>query len=250
MEREEPRPVAPRRPGGMQERVQRFPVTYLLIGLTLLVYLGQWLGEIIFGVDVILIFGAKVNQAIRAGELWRFITPLFVHGSLPHIFVNMYSLFAIGPAVERFFGPRRFLAVYFLSGISGVIMSLGFTEQPSVGASGAIFGLLGALGALLFLNRSVFGQAGSFQLRQIVFVALLNLALGLSPGIDNWGHLGGLITGTALGYFAGPLFAWEGSMETGQRVRDQRPWEAAWPIVAFAAGMIAFLGFAFVTGSF
>jgi rhomboid protease GluP len=119
----------------------------------------------------------------------------------------MYSLWAIGPAVERFFGQARFLTVYLLSGISGVLLSLVMSPNPSVGASGAIFGLLGALATFLYLHRATFGQMGRAQLRQLVFVALINLGMGLTPGIDNWGHVGGLVAGVALASFLGPRFS-------------------------------------------
>jgi rhomboid protease GluP len=174
-----------------------------LIGFTILVFVIQ----VLVGGDTVLSYGAKNNQLLAAGQAWRLVSPVFLHVNLLHIGVNMYSLWALGPAVERFFGHARFLVVYLLSGISGVLFSLVMSPDLSVGASGAIFGLLGALAAFLYLHRATFGQLGKMQLRQLVFVALINLGMGLTPGIDNWGHVGGLVAGVALAWFLGPHFS-------------------------------------------
>jgi rhomboid protease GluP len=178
-----------------------------LIAVTVLVFLLQITAETLSGGDLLLYYGAKINANLAAGEAWRLLTPVFLHAGILHIGVNMYSLWALGPAVERFFGHARFLAVYLLSGIGGVLLSLVLSPDPSVGASGAIFGLLGALATFLYLHRATFGQLGAMQLRQLVFVALINLAMGLTPGIDNWGHVGGLVTGSLLAWFLGPRFS-------------------------------------------
>jgi rhomboid protease GluP len=125
-------------------------------------------------------------------------------------------------------------------------MSLALSPDTlSVGASGAIFGLLGALGVFYFTNRTAFGKAGTFYLRQIAFVALINLALGLRPGIDNWGHLGGLIVGAALTWFVGPVISVGHDEITGQRiVRDERPWENAWPAALVGGAVLLILAIA------
>lgn len=198
-----PRPAA----ASILQSVRRFPATVGLIAVTVVVFLAQLLGNALVGGDIVLYYGAKINANLAAGEAWRLVTPVFLHANLLHIGVNMYSLWALGPAVERFFGHARFLAVYLLSGIGGVLLSLVLSPDPSVGASGAIFGLLGALATFLYLHRATFGQLGAMQLRQLVFVALINLAMGLTPGIDNWGHVGGLIAGAALSWFLGPRFS-------------------------------------------
>lgn len=198
-----PAPAAP----SFLQRIRRFPATFGLIAVTALVFVAQLLSQAIVGSDIVLYYGAKINENLAAGEAWRLVTPVFLHAGLLHIGVNMYSLWALGPAVERFFGHARFLIVYLLSGISGVMLSLVMSSNPSVGASGAIFGLLGALATFLYLHRATFGKLGAMQLRQLVFVALLNLGMGLTPGIDNWGHVGGLVAGVALAWFLGPRFS-------------------------------------------
>ncbi len=211
----------------LRQRAAAYPVTFGLIAATLLVYLLQVTSQALLGFDVVLAIGAKVDTAIAQGQVWRLVTPVFIHAGLAHIAVNMYSLYAIGPAVERFFGRGRTLAIYLLAGIAGVILSLAFSPYVSVGASGAIFGLLGALGVLLYRNRPVFGSLGRRQLQQIILVALFNLALGLSPGIDNWGHLGGLIYGSGLAWFAGPVLQVVIQEADRPRLVDRRSGEEA-----------------------
>jgi rhomboid protease GluP len=227
-----------------RQRFNRFPATFSLIGFTVLIYLAQEISVQLLGDDLVLYYGAKINEAIYAGEVWRFITPIFVHGGIWHIFVNMYSLYALGPTVEGFFNTPRMLVIYFFSGISGVIFSLAFSPNPSVGASGAIFGLLGSLGAFLFLHKDYLGVAGRTYLRQIVIVALLNLGLGLAPNIDNWGHLGGLLAGVALTWFLGPRFkaGWVSDNEPVKMV-EQRPWSEVWSRTIPAATVIVLLAY-------
>ena len=235
-----PAPVAPPAPS-LIERVRRFPATFALIGLTVLVFTAQWIGQRLTGSDIVLYYGAKINEALAAGEAWRLVTPIFLHVGLLHVAVNMYSLYALGPAVERFFGHRRFLVVYLLAGVSGVQLSLVMSANPSVGASGAIFGLLGSLAAFLYLHRATFGQFGAAQLRQLVFVALINLGMGLSPGIDNWGHVGGLAAGVALAWFAGPRFATQVLPDGRPRLVDQRPARQVAIRLALAAAAVLIL---------
>jgi rhomboid protease GluP len=231
-----------KRPSAL-ERLSRNPATAAIILVTTVTFAFQWLSRGVFGVDLLLELGDKSNAAIQSGELWRLLTPIFLHVNLLHILVNMYSLYIIGPVVERPFGPTRFTVIYFLSGIGGVASSLAFSRQPSAGASGAIFGLLGALAAFLFLHRRVFGKAGAGQLRQIIFVALLNLAIGLSPGIDNWGHVGGLVCGIALALTIGPRYQPVWTDADGGRLADRRPWSGQWPRALLATAAVLLLAF-------
>lgn len=237
-------PVPPRPPQNLRRRIGRITATFGLIGATLVVFLLQLASTQLLGFDIVLALGAKINDAIAAGEIWRVLSPVFIHVGLLHFFVNMYSLYAIGPAVERFFGPQRMLILYLLSGIGGVVMSMAFSANPSVGASGAIFGLLGALGMFLFGHRHTFGRAATFQFRQIVLVALLNLGLGLVPGIDNWGHLGGLITGAGLTAAIGPSLEPVWGEESLPRLMDRRPWRTAWPRAVAALLILSALALA------
>jgi rhomboid protease GluP len=217
-------PLPPERPPSppLAERARAFPVTFILIGVTLAVFLLQILSDALLGADLVLLLGAKSNPAIKAGQWWRFISPVFVHAGLLHFGVNMYSLYIIGPAVERFYTSWRFLLVYLMSGIGGVILSFALSESLSVGASGAIFGLIGALGGFFFQHRKLLNV--THQLRHLITVTLMNLTLGLMPGIDNWGHIGGLVTGLALSWWLGPHLELVRDLD-GVRIVDQQPFE-------------------------
>lgn len=243
-------PLSPRKPPSRPSPFQKLPTTYGLIAFTVLIFIGQMLSNDIFGLDIVKDLGAKDNAAILSGELWRLITPIFIHVGVWHVFVNMYSLYALGPAIERIFGSPRMMALYLIAGINGVIFSLGFSPYRSVGASGAIFGLLGALGTFLYRNRESFGQAGRLQLRQILIITLLNLGLGLMPQIDNWGHLGGLTAGVVLTWAAGPLLELTQQPGAPPRFVDRRPWTEVWPTTLIALLVLAMLAFAAIHSPF
>jgi len=197
-------------------------VTYSIIGITVFCYVLQLLSEFTLGTDLPVLYGARINEAIRAGELWRFITPALLHGSLPHIAFNMYALLTFGTGLERHFGHGRFLLLYMLGAFTGNVISFLFSSGYSVGASTAIFGLIGAEAVFLYQNRKLF--AGQFRnaIGNVIFIAAINLFLGLSPGIDNWGHIGGLLGGLIFTWFAGPLWEIEG-IQPAYHLVDQRP---------------------------
>jgi rhomboid protease GluP len=182
-------------------------VTYILVGITVLIFGGQYLTESTMGVDIFALFGMKINQAIIAGELWRLVTPIFLHdsGSITHILFNMYALIVLGPGLERAYGRSRFLLLYFLSGIAGNVVSFYFSPYNSLGASTSIFGLVAAEGVFIFRNREIFGRQARALLGNLIFIIVVNLMIGLMPGIDNWGHIGGLLGGLAFAWTSGPL---------------------------------------------
>jgi rhomboid protease GluP len=196
-------------------------VTYTLLVITIIVYILQEASGFIIGQDLPALFGMKVNQWIIEGEYWRLITPMFLHGSLMHIAFNMYALYIFGPGLERHFGRTRFIILYFLAGFSGNIFSFIFSDSPSLGSSTAIFGLIGAQAVFLYRNKDLFAGVGQRALSQIVMIAAINLFIGLSPGIDNWGHIGGLIGGASFTALAGPLLALKG-FSPYQTISDQR----------------------------
>jgi len=197
-------------------------VTYTIIGVTAVFYLLQLASTWIFGIDLPVAYGARINEAILAGELWRFLTPVLLHGSIPHILFNMYALLSFGTGLERHFGHGRFLLLYLIGAFTGNVLSFLLSNGYSVGASTAIFGLVGAEGVFLYQNRKLFaGQFGS-AIRNVIFIVAINLFLGLQPGIDNWGHIGGLLGGLIFTWFAGPLWEVEGIQPILQLV-DKRP---------------------------
>ncbi len=182
--------------------LRRTPVTTLLliaiaVGYVLQLVTGDQLTE----------WGANYGPAIRAGEYWRLVTSMFLHGGLLHLALNGFALFQLGSLLELLMGSPRMLLVYFVTGIAGSLASATFTQAPSVGASGAIFGLLGALIAFLLRRRGALTPQGKSILMQLVGWAAINVFLGISsnagpggPHIDNSAHFGGGAAGLLLGF--------------------------------------------------
>jgi rhomboid protease GluP len=181
-----------------------------------LVYVGvAYLGQDAYGVPwnvglmvqpgPVLQRGALVPALVAQGESWRLITSVFLHSGIAHLGFNMLSLYFLGSFTEEAFGRSRFFALYLLSGISGGLAYLYFGgfQQAAVGASGAIFGLLG--GVLGYaLRRGTFSWRNPV-IRQLLILLALNLYLGFSiPNISNTAHLGGLAGGFVFGWLTAP----------------------------------------------
>lgn len=161
-----------------------------------------------------LTLGANNFLLLKSGEVWRLLSYMFIHASLIHLLVNMYSLYILGTQVETFVGKVKFLIIYILSGICGGLLSafIGGQSVISVGASGAIFGLAGALLYFGYHYRTYLGNA---LRRQIIPVVVMNLAIGfLVEGIDNYCHIGGLIGGL----FATMAVGIDGKSKTSERI--------------------------------
>lgn len=171
-------------------------LTYGLIVANFLIYLG--LKFISMKSDtsyenLLVLFGAKVNTLILEGQYWRLFTPMFLHWDEIHLALNCYSLYIVGSQVERLFGHGKFAAIYFVAGVTGCIASFVFSINISAGASGAIFGLLGAM--LYFAVKRPSLLKGSFG-ANLITTLVINLAYGfMNKQIDNYGHLGGLVGG-------------------------------------------------------
>ena len=146
-------------------------------------------------------FGALFGPLVAEGQYWRLLTAIFLHVGFVHVAFNSLGLFVFGTAFERACGPLRMMAVYVGAGLAGSALSyLASPAVRSAGASGAIFGLLGALAVYLVVNRQEFGKLGQREITTVLFLAAMNLLNGLTtPGVDNWAHVGGLIGGAALG---------------------------------------------------
>ena len=144
------------------------------------------------------IFGFTADLAVNRGyivngEYYRLITGIFMHGGILHLIFNMYALYVIGMQLESFVGKAKYLTIYLLSGLAGSMLSIFFSNGYSVGASGAIFGLMGAL---LYFGYHYRAYLGTTLKSQIIPLIVLNLLLGFTmTGIDNWAHIGGLIGG-------------------------------------------------------
>lgn len=174
-------------------------VTYIIMGINILAYLlTALLSKDIMNsnIYVLVYLGAKVNELISKGEYYRLITCMFLHGGLIHVALNMYSLYIIGPLVERVYGRVKYISIYFIAGIASSLFSYIFSNSISIGASGAIFGLLGA--TLLFAI-TIKKTVGKEFYNNIVQVIIINLIIGFSiPNIDNFGHIGGMLGGITL----------------------------------------------------
>ncbi len=228
----QPRPVAVSMPTAAPR------MTYTILGITVVVYLLQLL--------------TQVRSWLRSGDCdWArnpmrpsaldnygaFSRPCCCTVSILHIGFNMYALYIIGIGLERRFGHGRFLLLYILSGFAGSVFSFLLSSADSIGASGAIFGLIGAEGIFLYQNRKLLGDQVKRGINNVIFIVVLNLFLGLSPGIDNWAHVGGLMGGLIFAWFAGPLWEVQG-MAPNLHVEDQR--EPRDVIVGFTVVTIMF----------
>src|SRR5712691_10294645 len=198
------------RPSGMQRQVVRTRfwmsqnprfLTISLIALNTAIYIVlAILSQNVVNIDqnVLVNAGAQLNILVAQGQVWRIFTAMFLHFSIAHIGLNMLSLFFIGPAVEVMYGKWRYLVIYLTSGIIGGIVTY-FTSPPNVlaaGASGAIFGIFGALGVFYIMNRQALGRYGAGAITNWLFWLGLNLVFGFSqPGIGIWDHIGGLVAG-------------------------------------------------------
>ena len=166
-------------------------ITYIIMGICFIMFLITGMGN---DTGVLIEYGANLDVLVKNGEYYRLLTSMFLHSGLFHLFFNMYALYIIGPQVESFFGKTKYLIIYLLSGISGSLLSVAFNVNTvSVGASGAIFGLFGAL---LYFGYNYRGYLGNVIKSQILPVVIINLIFGfISTGVDVAGHVGGLIGG-------------------------------------------------------
>jgi rhomboid protease GluP len=180
-------------------------VAISIIIVTITIFILQLASDSLLGNDILFIYGGKINEFIQAGQYWRLITPVFLHGSITHLLFNMYALYVIGKGLELYYGHLEFTLLYFIAGIGGTLFSYFLTPNPALGASGAIFGLIAADAILLYKNKEILGPGAKSMLQRSIMIIVVNLVIGLSPGIDNWGHVGGMITGVVFAWFAGPM---------------------------------------------
>lgn len=173
---------------------KKIVVTYaIMILCTILFFLTYLIGNGSLDGYTLFSFGAISSSFVKSGQVWRLVTGTFLHAGIIHLLTNMYSLYIIGTQLENFVGKKKFIFIYFISAISGSLMSCLFSNALSVGASGAIFGLLGSM---LYFGYHYRLYLGSVLKAQIIPVILLNLFLGFTlSGIDNAAHVGGLIGG-------------------------------------------------------
>jgi rhomboid protease GluP len=216
----------------------RFPLTTSLIAINIAVFLLM----VFTGVSAvdptprdIVRWGANYAPFTLQGQAWRLITSVFLHIGLIHILANMWALWNLGALAEMIFGPKFYLPIYLLTGIAGNIASLAIHRgAPGAGASGAIFGLAGAMISVLKLapiNAPRNAMRGT--LRSLLWFAVFNLLFGQAvPGIDNAAHIGGFLCGLILG----ALLSWSRGVSEASRPLVR------WASIAVVAALL-FVGF-------
>ena len=170
-------------------------VTYILLAINIIIFaIMQFMGQYEYFIENYSVFGPLI---VYGNEWYRLITGAFLHADLVHIFFNMYALYIIGSQIESFMGRAKYIAIYLYSALIGSLLSILLIGQGySVGASGAIFGLLGSLAYFGYHYRVYLGNVLKSQ---IIPIILINLMIGfMSTGIDNFAHIGGLIGGTII----------------------------------------------------
>ena len=169
-------------------------ITYFLIIINCIFYfLPILFGQYNYVINLMCVHG----PSIRAGQFYRLFTGMILHGSVLHLFFNCYSLYSIGSQLEGFLGKIKYLIIYIFSGVCGALLSITFSgNTASIGASGAIFGLMGAL---LYFGYYYRVYIGNVVRSQIIPLIVINLGFGfLMSGIDNAAHVGGLIGGVII----------------------------------------------------
>ena len=196
-----------------------FPrVTFSLIGLTILFFVLQVISQAVLGWDVLVEWGAKDNNLIRAGQMWRLITPLFLHGSPLHIGFQLLVVFVMGAFLERIFGSRRFLLLYFLSGFAGYAFSFLLSGGATIGSSTVVYGLGGASVLTWYRNRKTSFRFPGWLFGLLVFIVVTSFLSETVSHVDDFAHIGGLAGGLIFTWFACPL--WQND---GTQLVDVRP---------------------------
>ncbi|MFA9455793.1 rhomboid family intramembrane serine protease [Halalkalibacter sp. AB-rgal2] len=165
---------------------------FLLVSIAMMFIITEWAGS---STDIMTLidFGAKYNPRIMDGEWWRFISAMFLHIGVIHLFMNSLALFFLGGVVERMYGTTRFVIIYLIAGLLGSIASFAFNASVSAGASGAIFGCFGALLYFGFVHPSLFFRTMG---KNVIVILAINLVFGfVVPVVDNGAHIGGLVGG-------------------------------------------------------
>lgn len=181
-------------------------VTYGILGITVAVSLAAMFAP----TDDLTALLALDKLAVRDGEWWRLLTVTLVHGGMLHLLFNMYALYIVGPLAEALYGRVLYVTFYVLAAAAGSVASYLVFPNPSVGASGAIFGLFGLIAVANFVHKPALTRQARALTSQIVVLIVINLAIGfgvggfLGGGIDNAAHVGGLIAGAWLGLTIAP----------------------------------------------
>ena len=184
----------------------KISLTKIIICLILLMYLAEIYFNATYSDKAVILLGAKWNEGITNGQYWRFITPTFLHGNLIHLFLNLFALHIFGTELESIYGSIKFLTVFLLTSWGAILASYTFSSGIAIGASGAVFGIIGCLVIFYFKQRGKVSGA-TIRFKSMYTLIIINLIFGfLIPKIDNFAHLGGLITGIFVGWLLCPEY--------------------------------------------
>ena len=206
--------------------------TLVVINLAVFVWMIATSGAIMgFNGMELVRAGGNFGPYTLSGEYWRLVTTGFVHGNLLHLVFNVWCLWSLGQLSEKLFGSWITAAVYVLTGVGGAMLSIFMhPERLEIGASGAIFGIAGAvLSGVKFGNVSLSAWQKRSITSSLIFFAGFNLVIGIAPGIDNWCHIGGFVTGLIFGV---PLATANAS---GKKIFE-------WMTILLASAVLAVLG--------
>ncbi|NQW16432.1 MAG: rhomboid family intramembrane serine protease [Chloroflexi bacterium] len=203
----------PQDQGSVIDRIiaSQTPATFALIGINVVVWL---LLEVTGGsenIENLLRFGAKFGPKIAEGQYWRLFTPMFLHIGFLHLLTNTFGLLIFGRIVERYFGSINFTLIYLLAGVFGNIFSYAILSAGvGAGASGAVFGIVSAYAAFLYKNRVLAGPMARSSLGGLALIVGANLLFGFAvAGIDNWAHIGGLVSGFIIAFRLVPTVSFQ-----------------------------------------
>ncbi len=190
----------------MIDDIKRYKLTYALIILNSIVYLfSAFFSHSINDMDMqtLVDMGALYGPyTVQEGEWWRLFTAMFLHGGMTHILMNMFSLYLVGRAAEMYFDTKSYLSIYLFSGLLGGLASLYMhPASVGVGASGAIFGVFGALAGFFLAHRDKIATHSKAFMKDFAIIIGINLVIGLSiPSVDVSAHIGGLVVGLIGGF--------------------------------------------------
>ncbi len=250
----QPQEQSPRPQIRLQMPIVRPTVTYVLVAINIAIFLIGMLSP-----QMELQFfrqgASRPLEVLIGGEYYRLVTAMFLHGSIAHIFFNIYALYIIGSSLEPIFGHARFAVIYLLGGLAGSILSVVLGDLTanvgSVGASGAVFAIFGAEMVYLYRHRQILGARGQAQFRNMLVLIAMNFLIGIvssAPGasvrIDNWAHLGGLLGGLLLTWLVGPklVLKWNPLTPEAAVAEDTNPFnQKYWAVSLYGIGLIAIL---------
>ena len=192
--------------------ILRYKLTYSIIFINVLVYVFTALASDSFidmNVEVLVDKGALFGPyTIYEGQWWRLFTAMFLHGGMTHLLMNMFSLYIIGRGAEMYFDTKSYLSIYLFSGLIGGLVSLNVHPGAvGVGASGAIFGVFGALAGFFLAHRDEIQSHSKAFMRDFAIIIGINLVIGFSiPQVDVSAHMGGLFVGFLGGFLISKNF--------------------------------------------